>query len=109
MGGLEEVRIYSVGLSNDKIAEIAFGGGGGPTDPGFAITSIERNADDSVTLTWPAEDGKTYSVGYSANLVDGFTEIATGLTEGTFTDDDAARVGLPEGYYRVGTAVEEGE
>ena len=67
---------------------------------GFSITSIVHNGGD-VPLTWPAEAGKTYNVGYSPDA-QAWTNIATGLDAGTYSDTDTGRIDQSEGYYRVG-------
>ena len=99
-GDLDDVRIYDIALPDGVIQNIM--GGGGPVTPaaGFSITSIVHNGAD-VTLTWPVEAGKTYSVEYSSNA-QAWTEIANSLDTGTYSDTDAGRIDLPEGYYRVG-------
>ena len=99
-GDLDDVRIYDIALPDGAIRSIM--GGGGPVTPaaGFSITSIVHNGAD-VTLTWPVEAGKTYSVEYSSNA-QAWTEIANSLDTGTYSDTDAGRIDLPEGYYRVG-------
>lgn len=52
----------------------------------------------SVTIRWTAVAGQTYTVEASSNLTD-WTQVATGLTEGTFTEPIAG--GGPVRFYRL--------
>ncbi len=77
-----------------------------PNDPNsvFALTSALRTG-DGVELTWSSVDGKEYVIEYSTTLepdswVEVSAEAATGAST-SFTDNDAARTGEPNGYYRV--------
>ena len=68
-----------------------------PTDIG--TVSIALNANASVTLSWNAEAGQTYSVTTAPALSGPWTSVATGLTQGTFTEP--VSVGTAARFYRV--------
>lgn len=72
-----------------------------PTIPPAEIGLIAaaRNLDGSITLTWQAEPGQTYSVEAAPSVTGPFTALSTGLTGGTYTDQSAATVDLR--FYRV--------
>ncbi|MCB1099884.1 MAG: CHRD domain-containing protein [Verrucomicrobiae bacterium] len=71
----------------------------------FTITEVSHAA-TGVTLSWNSRDGREYSVEYREDLADGvWIELDDGVAANgettTFTDSDAARTGLPRGYYRI--------
>ncbi|MCB1125355.1 MAG: lamin tail domain-containing protein, partial [Verrucomicrobiae bacterium] len=71
-----------------------------PTIPPADVGAISaaRNPNGSITLTWEAEAGQTYSV-ETATAVNGpFTGIANGLTTGEYTDTDT---GAAAKFYQV--------
>ena len=100
VGGIDDVRIYSVPLSGAKIRELA----GFPKagQEGVLVTSIRRGP-DGVAFTWRDEDGASaYAVEFSQNLQNDWETIAI-LPEQTriYVEQDAARSELSQGYYRV--------
>jgi hypothetical protein len=71
----------------------------------FEITDITASS-EQVVLTWNSLPGRDYAIEFSTDLSNPiWIEVDDGVaSEGTttsFTDDDPARIGLPEGYYRV--------
>ncbi|MDF7823870.1 putative glycoside hydrolase [Pontiellaceae bacterium B12227] len=62
-------------------------------------------ADSSNTLEWSSNEGRTYNVYWSSNLVDGFTLIESNLVDGTFIDTD--RTGEPKGFYKITVELED--
>ena len=100
-GALDDVRIYQGALSPEEIMGLLEGG---PTTE-FEITAIEKS-NGELTLTWNSAPGRVYAVEATTDLADPvWLEIDDGVeSEGDstqFTDDDAARVGGAEAYYRV--------
>ena len=73
------------GMSN--VAEIAAGTSPVDASSRLKITSFEVESGGDVTLTWDAVAGKTYAVDAREDLMaGGWSQLATGLTTGTFTD-----------------------
>jgi chitinase len=65
------------------------------------IGSLERSPGGH-RLSWNAVAGKSYDVDYSPDLSpDSWITVATGLTDGSFTDTDAGRMGRNNGFYRI--------
>lgn len=60
--------------------------------------SIQVDGGGMATITWDAAAGRTYAIESSNNLQD-WTGRATGLTSGSFTDDEAG--GQSMRFYRV--------
>lgn len=79
-------RVYAFAITSSP---------GGDPPPKVEITAISKTA-EGVALQIPA--GATYDIQYSADLISWDT-IAEGIT-GSYTDQDAARVGLKAGHYR---------
>ena len=68
----------------------------------FRVESATRRDDGGVVLSWAGVAGKTYAVEFSSTLAPGsWQEIASGLGDGAYEDNDAARLGDAAGYYRV--------
>ncbi len=110
VGLIDEVAIWDRVLTPEEIEALAEpppdGGGdpGGDRDPGFAISEVSRLANNDVSLGWQTEAGVTYVVEYSTTLDGDWQVVETIEGDGnlmSFVDDDAARVGLNEGYYRL--------
>ena len=102
VGGLDEVRIYSVGLSAERIQQIA--GLVEPpvgTESRFEITRVTSM--DGVSLMWSSpEDDARFTVSFSESLeTDGWQVIADDLDSTNYTDTNAARTSLQAGYYRI--------
>lgn len=103
-GLMDDFRLYATGLSDEDIAAIAAGEGGGTA--AFAITAFERvRTDDaqSVTITWVSQPGRVYSIDFSDDL-DEWRELTDSLVsagkETSYTDTSLTPdVGLR--YYRV--------
>ena len=77
------------------------GGGGEPAD--FEITSISRNAQGHVSLSFPTEADAAYTVHYGVDL-QSWEEVGNVTGDGseaTFVDDDADRNAAAASYYRV--------
>ncbi|MDF7823562.1 putative glycoside hydrolase [Pontiellaceae bacterium B12227] len=53
----------------------------------------------SNTFEWNAVSGRIYNVYWSSNLVDGFTQIESNITDGMFIDTEHA--GDPAGFYKI--------
>lgn len=72
-----------------------------PTIPATDIgpVSITLDANSSVTLSWQAETGRTYSVVAAPSLSGPWTPAATGLTAGSFNESVTA--GTAARFYRV--------
>jgi hypothetical protein len=71
----------------------------------FQITDITASA-EQVVLSWNSRPGRDYTVEFKTDLSNPFwTEVDDGVASGgtttSFTDNDPARTGLPQGYYRV--------
>jgi hypothetical protein len=71
----------------------------------FQITNIDKSPNE-ITLTWASLPGREYSVEFIEDFSeDIWIELDDGVQsegeETSFTDDDTARTGLPEGWYRV--------
>ena len=113
LGRMDDVAIFSGGLSPDQITAIMdgdfseFGAGGGAD---FAITNVfyDQGA-PSVTLTFNSRPGRTYAVDFSTTLTPqgepgGWQELDDGVesqgAETTFIDEVAAG-GTPTLLYRV--------
>jgi hypothetical protein len=65
----------------------------------LAITNQGRLAAQAV-VSWPAVTGRTYALRWSSNLLSGtFEALATGLSEGVYTDDVHATEG--GGFYQI--------
>jgi hypothetical protein len=105
-GLIDDFAVYAIALKEDAIKALAAGespiGGGGRLP--FQINAIGRTA-EGVTLSWPSRANKEYSVEYAQPLSAGWIELDDGVAaegdETSWTDDDAARVALPEGWYRI--------
>ena len=106
-GLIDDFAVYAIALKEDAIKALAAGespiGGGGRLP--FQINAIGRTA-EGVTLSWPSRANKEYSVEYAQPLSgDSWIELDDGVAaegdETSWTDDDAARVALPEGWYRI--------
>ena len=66
--------------------------------PGVAsVFEIEGMVSSTLTLTWTAVDGRIYSVWWSDDLQKSFTQVASGLTEGSYTTQQTNHVN----YYRL--------
>ena len=57
-------------------------------------------------LKWASKDNASYTVEYAESLVDAFwVELDDGVgsegEETSFSDNDAERLGKPEGFYRI--------
>lgn len=98
------VRAYSQFLDADEFAAIYEAEQGDyevTVAPGFsiAVASVDANG---VTITWDAASGFTYAVDVSTDIgsADNWSEVASGLDTGSYTDSD-----LPDGdgarFYRV--------
>lgn len=91
------------GVNLDNISIIGLPAGAvSPMDPTFKVTSIVRTL-NGVAITWESVNGKDYGIEYSRTL-NSWTEIAVKSATGaetSFTDQEAARVGLSEGFYRI--------
>ena len=94
----------SKGGDNNPILQgvIVSSAGAGPI---FQITEIVQS-DDEVTITWPGTPGAEYAIDFLRDLSQPiWIEVDDGVTseggETSFTDDDPARISLPQGWYRV--------
>lgn len=67
------------------------------TEVGTIAARLEANG--GLTLTWTAQAGQTYSVRSTPTLAGPWTPLASGLTQGTYTDTPP--VGTGTRYYRV--------
>jgi hypothetical protein len=56
-------------------------------------------------LTWAAKPGRVYDVLWTTNLLSGFTEIASGLTESEFFDT-SSNTNMPSGFYKLQVGIE---
>ena len=103
-GALDDVRVYQGVLSDEEIAALAEGQAVDP--PPFLVTRIEKNGTE-VLLEWSSSPGGLYIVEFTPDFSDpdAWIEVDDGVdSEGdvtAFTDDDASRTGLPDGYYRI--------
>ena len=71
----------------------------------FEITDITASP-EQIVLSWNSLPNRDYAVEFTADLsspvwIEVDDGVASEGTTTTFTDDDPARIGLPEGYYRV--------
>jgi hypothetical protein len=95
---IARVRAYDQALSAAAIAgkyeeeKASFAGGAS----GLSIDNVTLTG-AALTITWSTSPGKTYTVEASENLRD-WTQLATGLTNGSFTDQLA---GLAARFYRL--------
>ncbi|HEY5653990.1 MAG TPA: hypothetical protein VIR63_06450 [Pontiella sp.] len=62
--------------------------GTSPTNSGdvFEIGNGSTSSNGYFVLNWDAKPGRTYTLDFSTNLVDGFNALASGLTSGSYTD-----------------------
>jgi hypothetical protein len=104
--GTSPIRTDSDGDGIGDWAELV--AGTSPTNPSsvLAITGIERNADDSVTLRWSGVPGRTYRVLRSATPdFSAPTVLATGrpgiAPETTFVDATLTGIGNSAAFYSV--------
>jgi hypothetical protein len=58
----------------------------------------------AVDLLWTAVPGRTYSVERTGDLRQPFSQVASGLTEGSYTYD--APTNAPANYYRIRVEME---
>jgi hypothetical protein len=72
----------------------------------FCIQSIQRNPDETITLTWPALAGRTYHV-MSADALDGLWQdipdgqLTAGTNDFTLCYTDASVTGASQRFYKV--------
>jgi len=106
-GIIDDFAVYAIALDEEAIAALAAGespiGGGGRLP--FQVNSIVR-APDGITLTWASRSNREYSVEYIRPLgATDWIELDDGVaSEGeatSWTDDDAARIANPDGWYRI--------
>lgn len=74
------------------------------TEPGDVPVNVGEiaatlNANGSVTISWAAQAGVTYTVRSAANVTGPFTSLASGITGGSYTDN--ALSGVATRFYRV--------
>lgn len=101
-GRLSDVRFFSTALIEPQIASI-MADGTPPPPSGFAITSIQVAANKAVTLSWPQEAGKRYTVEASVNLKD-WVEQVDNLEAATYTVNPGGAPNTatePAVYFRV--------
>jgi hypothetical protein len=110
-GYLADVRLYTTSLSEQTVETLFAEGPGGPV-PGaedFRISTITRETNGSLTISWPSEAGQQFIVQWSTSLATGgwapasATLTATGTTTSFTlpaggTPDPAA---APTGFLRV--------
>lgn len=97
-GKLDDIRIYNRALDAEEVLTLVEGD---PTVNDLIITSITRNPDQSVTLIWNTNPGKSYLVEFSTSLNSGeWIELADNVVADTFTDTFNAPLN-PVGFYRV--------
>jgi hypothetical protein len=108
-GLIDDLAVWNRGLSADEVSQIfngpsigeqvGSGGVGGTTVEVPDIGTVVAGP-TSVGLSFTGLEGKTYDIEYSTDLVT-WSVVMTGLSgEVSFEDTDAARIGLPSGYYR---------
>ena len=106
---LEEGQVLTSGHASEEGGRhyaFNFGinwGGGGPAL--FEITRIAHSGTET-EITWNSRNSKEYSIEFREDLAQGvWIELDDGVvSEGdstSFTDDDAGRAALADGYYRV--------
>lgn len=74
------------------------------TEPGDVPVNVSEiaatlNANGSVTISWAAQAGVTYTVRSAASVTGSFTSLASGITGGSYTDN--ALSGVATRFYRV--------
>jgi hypothetical protein len=105
-GCVDDFAVYALALTEEAIVALANGESPiGGTKIVFQILSMVRG-ETELELTWSSKNGKEYSVEYIRPLAgEGWIELDDGVaSEGeqtSFTDDDAARLAEPDGWYRI--------
>ncbi|MGK0189885.1 MAG: hypothetical protein ACI9R3_005704, partial [Verrucomicrobiales bacterium] len=105
---IDDFAIYAVPLVEEQIIELAEGGtpGGGGSLP-FQIIGVTRVDGSNAEVTWQSKAGKTYSIDYTADLLengwiegtDGYEAAADG--DSTTYEDSTLAPEIKERYYRI--------
>ncbi|MGK0188616.1 MAG: hypothetical protein ACI9R3_004427, partial [Verrucomicrobiales bacterium] len=105
---IDDFAIYAVPLVAEQILELAEGGtpGGGGSLP-FQIIGVTRVDGSNAEVTWQSKAGKTYSIDYTADLLengwvegtDGYEAAADG--DSTTYEDSTLAPEIKERYYRI--------
>lgn len=108
-GDTNSIRFHANRYPQDELVSIfgavsgygaaLFGGDAVPSIE-YSITSVTRSA-SSVVITWPSIPGWTRDIEYSETLNPAlWTRIATGLSAGSYSDTNSARISKSRGFYR---------
>ena len=93
------VNRYAAGTFKFRVTE---GGNGDPSDERLRISSIDRSG-TTITISWPSENGTSYTIEFSETLEGVWAPLATVDGTGavlTYETEQAA----PIGFYRVNVA-----
>ena len=79
--------------------------GTNPSDP-FSVLAVEavmpdRSSGANITIRWNSVEGKTYSIERSANLLEGFEPVATGLKATPPVNEYQDTVNGRQYFYRI--------
>jgi hypothetical protein len=103
-GLIDEAKIHNAAVDEGYLVRRTALIGDGPVDPmpmGGAPVIVIISGPGAVGLSFTGEEGKTYNIQYSEDLIN-WQNIETGLQgEINYEDTDAGRVGGTDGYYRA--------